>query len=153
MSKNIFERIEYINKPILVACNGTFDLLHRSHIELFEYAKSLGDYLIVGLNSDSSVKKNKGPNRPINNQEDRYKVLSSIKWIDKIIIFYDDSAIEFLNYYQPEIIVKGSDYDIDKINPKERETVEKYGGKFIFKQSKPEKYSSTLLINKIKGLR
>jgi rfaE bifunctional protein nucleotidyltransferase chain/domain len=90
--------------------NGCFDILHIGHIKLFEYASSLGDKLIVGLNSDSSIRRLKGEKRPINKQEDRKIILESIKYIDKVLIFEEDTPIELINIIKPDIIVKGGDY-------------------------------------------
>ena len=96
--------------------NGCFDVLHRGHIELFGYAKSLGDILIVGIDSDDRVKLLKGESRPINNQQDRKFFLESIRYIDKVIIF--DSEAELSNNIktlQPDIMIVGSDYKNKKV--------------------------------------
>ena len=95
---------------MIIWTNGCFDILHRGHIELFKYAKSLGDKLIVGVDSDKKVRKDKGKGRPINNLEDRVEILRSIKYIDNIISF--DSAEnlrETIKGYKPDIMVVGSD--------------------------------------------
>ena len=94
----------------IVFTNGCFDLLHVGHIELLRYAKSLGDYLVVGINSDSSVKKLKGPSRPINNQQNRKIILESIKFVDEVIIFEENTPLHLIKDIQPNIIVKGGDY-------------------------------------------
>ena len=91
--------------------NGCFDILHRGHVELFEYAKSLGDELIVGIDSDEKVKKDKGEDRPINSLDDRAIILQSIKYIDRVIEF--DSTAELRNLIKdikPDIMVIGSDW-------------------------------------------
>lgn len=93
-----------------VFTNGCFDLLHVGHIELLRYAKSLGDYLVVGINSDSSIKKLKGPTRPINNQQNRKIILESIKFVDEVIIFEDITPLNLIKEIQPNTIVKGGDY-------------------------------------------
>ena len=90
--------------------NGCFDILHRGHIELLKYAKSLGDILIVGLNSDMSVKENKGDSRPINSQEDRKFILESIEYVDKVVVFNEKTPYNLINEIMPDIIVKGGDY-------------------------------------------
>lgn len=90
--------------------NGCFDILHIGHIKLLEYAKSLGDYLIVGLNSDLSVKKNKGDSRPINNQNNRKELLMSLKWVDEVVVFNEETPLELIKQIKPDIIVKGGDY-------------------------------------------
>lgn len=94
--------------------NGCFDIIHRGHIELLKYCKTLG-YVIVGLNSDSSVKKLKGENRPINNQEDRKILLESLKYIDEVIIFDDETPYNLIKKIKPNVIVKGGDYNINEV--------------------------------------
>jgi len=94
----------------IIFTNGCFDLLHIGHIELLKYAKSLGDYLVVGINSDKSVKKLKGSLRPINDQLTRKMILESIRYIDEAIIFDEDTPLEIIKQIQPNIIVKGGDY-------------------------------------------
>lgn len=95
---------------IVVFTNGVFDLLYPGHIRLLKWAKSFGDYLIVGLNSDSSVKRLKGNSRPIMPENDRFEILSSIKYVDKVIIFSEDTPYELIKRIRPNIIVKGGDY-------------------------------------------
>jgi len=94
-----------------IVVNGTFDILHRGHIEMLEYAKSLGDQLLVCIDTDRRVTKLKGPTRPINNQQDRAFVLQSLKCVD-IVKFFDstEELIEIIEMYKPDIMVKGSDY-------------------------------------------
>tara|TARA_R110002020_G_scaffold268317_1_gene483519 strand:- start:42 stop:437 length:396 start_codon:yes stop_codon:yes gene_type:complete len=99
----------------VIFTNGCFDVIHRGHIELLKYAKSLGDRLVVGLNSDNSIKKNKGPERPINNQADRIAVLESLVFVDDIIIFEEDTPINLIKQINPDIIVKGGDYEKENI--------------------------------------
>ena len=95
----------------VVWTNGCFDVLHRGHIELFKYAKSLGDYLVVGIDTDERVKASKGPSRPFNNIEDRIAMLESIKYIDEIYVFDTNSELESqVRLSGAEIIVVGSDY-------------------------------------------
>ncbi len=90
--------------------NGTFDILHRGHLEMLRYAKSLGDVMVC-IDSDSRVKELKGADRPINNQEDRKFMLESLKWVDRCWIFSDEEELEkIIELYQPDIMVKGSDY-------------------------------------------
>jgi len=98
-----------------VFTNGCFDILHRGHIELLEISKNLGDYLIVGLNSDESVKRLKGENRPVNNQEDRKKALESLKFVDEVIIFDEDTPYELIQRIKPDIITKGGDYKAETV--------------------------------------
>ena len=96
---------------MIVFINGCFDVLHRGHIELFKYAKSLGDRLIIGIDSDKRVSELKGPLRPINSEEDRKFFLESIQYIDKVDIFSSEDQLRDLVWlYQPDIMVVGSDY-------------------------------------------
>lgn len=96
--------------------NGCFDILHRGHIELFKYAKSLGTKLIVAIDSDQRVNQMKGKDRPFNHQEDRKFVLESICYIDEVVIFNDEEELENLTYtYKPDIMVVGSDWNGKKV--------------------------------------
>jgi len=94
-----------------IVVNGTFDILHRGHIEMLEYAKSLGDQLLVCIDTDRRVTELKGPTRPINNQQDRAFILQSLKCVD-IVEFFDstEELINIIEMYRPDIMVKGSDY-------------------------------------------
>ena len=94
--------------------NGCFDVLHRGHIELLKYCKSLGR-VVVGLNSDKSVKKLKGKARPVNDQQSRKVILESIKFVDEVIIFKEDTPEDLLSRLKPDILVKGGDYTLEKI--------------------------------------
>ena len=94
----------------IVFTNGCFDILHRGHIEYLEQSKALGSQLIVGLNSDASVKRLKGPSRPINNEDDRKHALLALRCIDKVIIFDEDTPHDLIKYIKPDIITKGGDY-------------------------------------------
>jgi D-beta-D-heptose 7-phosphate kinase/D-beta-D-heptose 1-phosphate adenosyltransferase len=100
----------------LIFVNGCFDILHRGHIELFKYAKSLGTKLIVAIDSDQRVNQMKGKDRPFNHQEDRKFVLESICYIDEVVIFNDEEELENLTYtYKPDIMVVGSDWNGKKV--------------------------------------
>ena len=95
----------------LVWVNGCFDVLHRGHFEMLEYAKSLGNYLMVGIDSDQKVKKDKGNDRPFNNVEDRKFALESIRHVDKVLIFESKAELEFLiRQLEPDYMVVGSDW-------------------------------------------
>ena len=94
----------------IVATNGCFDILHVGHLRYLEASKALGDVLVVGLNSDKSVKRLKGESRPINNQDDRAEMLLALKPVDFVVIFDEDTAEEFLKSIKPSIYTKGGDY-------------------------------------------
>ncbi len=102
------------NKKI-VFTNGVFDIIHRGHVEYLSEAKSLGDILIVGMNSDSSVKMIKGDKRPIVSEAERAYVLSNLKPVDYVIIFDEDNPYELIKTIIPDILVKGADWSEDKI--------------------------------------
>lgn len=94
-----------------VFVNGTFDLLHRGHLEMLKYASSLGNELMVCIDSDSRVKELKGNDRPVNNQEDRKFMIDSLKYVTRCWIFSDEEELEkIIELYSPDIMVKGSDY-------------------------------------------
>ena len=98
-------------KKITVFTNGCFDILHRGHIELFKYSKKLGTHLVVGIDTDEKVKKDKGSTRPFNSLEDRIFILNSIKYIDKVLIFNSKKELQNLvKEVSPDILVKGSDW-------------------------------------------
>ena len=99
----------------VIFTNGCFDIIHRGHIELLEYCKSIGGKLIVGLNSDSSVKRLKGKKRPINSEKDRKYLLESLRFVDEVIIFNEDTPLELIKKISPDIIVKGGDYTVESV--------------------------------------
>lgn len=99
----------------IVFTNGCFDILHRGHVEYLSKAKELGDVLILGLNSDESISRLKGPDRPINNLEDRCKVLEALSVVDYIVIFEDDTPIDIIKYIRPDVLVKGADYQKEDV--------------------------------------
>lgn len=98
-----------------VFTNGCFDILHAGHIKLLREARGFGDRLIVGLNSDDSVRRLKGPTRPINCADDRKTVLEAIRYVDQVVIFEEDTPLELIRKLQPDVLVKGSDYGEGKI--------------------------------------
>ncbi len=111
----------------IVFTNGCFDILHAGHVDYLEKAKSLGDVLVVGLNSDESVKRLKGQTRPVNPQEYRKKVLQALKPVDLVVIFDEDTPERLIKEVKPDILVKGGDYTIDNIVG--ADFVMSYGGK------------------------
>lgn len=123
----VLER-EHRNKKV-VFTNGCFDLIHAGHVDYLEKAKSLGDMLIVGLNSDASVRRIKGNKRPILPQEMRARVLSSLKPVDYVVIFDEDTPLQLIESIKPDVLVKGGDWEVERIVG--REVVESCGGKVI----------------------
>lgn len=99
----------------VVFTNGCFDVLHRGHVELLAECSTLGDYVIVGLNSDASVKKLKGETRPVHDEHSRALVLAALQWVDAIVIFDTTTPEELIKILQPDILVKGGDYIISQI--------------------------------------
>lgn len=99
----------------VVFTNGVFDILHRGHVDYLSKAKSFGDVLIIGLNSDSSVRKIKGPKRPINNQADRAYILLALKAVDLVVIFGEETPQKLIEAIKPDVLVKGADYKISEI--------------------------------------
>jgi len=134
----------------VVWTNGCFDILHLGHAKYLKKAKEFGDVLIVGLNSDDSIKKIKGPNRPINNENDRAVLLSMLKPVDYVLIFSEQDCCTQLKELRPDFYVKGGDYTIETINQKERKIIESYGGKVKLVPIVNGK-STTLTIDKIKN--
>lgn len=142
----IINRIKAERKKI-VFTNGCFDLLHVGHIRYLAQAKKLGDFLIIGLNSDSSVKELKGEDRPINSFEDRATLLSAIESVDVVIMFEEQTPENLIKDIVPDILVKGGDYNIEDIVG--YQTVMQNGGQ-VKTLSFYDGYSSTNYINKIK---
>ncbi|MCT4600503.1 MAG: D-glycero-beta-D-manno-heptose 1-phosphate adenylyltransferase [Marinifilaceae bacterium] len=132
----------------IVFTNGCFDIVHRGHIDYLSKAKDKGDRLIIGLNTDKSVKALKGETRPINDEDSRALLLASFSFVDAVILFNEDTPYELINFLKPNILVKGSDYDVKDIVGSD--IVINNGGRvetldFI------EGFSSTSIINKIKN--
>ncbi len=111
----------------IVFTNGCFDIIHVGHVRYLKEARELGDVLVVGLNSDISVRTIKGDNRPIVPQEERAEVLSSLKYVDYVVIFGEPDPYNTIAAIKPDVLVKGGDWGIDKIIG--RDIVESYGGK------------------------
>ena len=128
--------------------NGCFDILHPGHLFSLKQAAAEADYLIVGLNSDASVKKLKGPSRPINNTESRAMVLANLIVVDAVVVFEEETPLELIKALLPDVMVKGGDYAIDQVvGGKE---VMANGGKVIINPI-VEGFSTTSLIEKMKG--
>jgi D-glycero-beta-D-manno-heptose 1-phosphate adenylyltransferase len=142
------KKLKEKNKKI-VFTNGCFDILHKGHIEYLEQAKSLGDYLVIGLNSDTSVKRIKGESRPINSENDRAYVLNSLKIIDAVVIFDEDTPYNIIKEIIPDFLVKGGDWKEDEIVG--ADVVKKAGGKVVSLKYVVN-YSTTSTINKLREL-
>ena len=143
---NISLDIREKNKK-LVFTNGCFDLIHRGHVAYLNEAKSLGNFLVVGLNSDSSVKKlEKGTNRPFNNENDRAFVLDNLKAVDYVIIFNEDTPYNLIKNIKPDYLVKGGDWKEEDIVGSD---VVKANGGQVISLKFVDNYSTTSLINKI----
>ncbi|MBR6297866.1 MAG: D-glycero-beta-D-manno-heptose 1-phosphate adenylyltransferase [Candidatus Gastranaerophilales bacterium] len=112
--KEIVENLKKQNKKT-VFTNGCFDIIHIGHVRYLKASKQCGDILIVGLNSDSSVKKLKGDSRPVNNQNDRAEILSEFNFVDYVIIFDENSPAYLLDRIKPDIYTKGADYTMDNL--------------------------------------
>ncbi|MDP1695909.1 MAG: D-glycero-beta-D-manno-heptose 1-phosphate adenylyltransferase [archaeon] len=134
----------------IVWTNGCFDILHAGHIKYLKKAKEFGDILIVGLNSDDSIRKLKGPTRPVQLEAERAEILSSMEFVDYVYIFSELNTEKYLIELQPDVYVKGGNYNIDTINQIERKIVEGYDGKIAL-VSFIEGRSTTHIIEKIKG--
>ena len=137
------------SKQTVVFTNGCFDLLHPGHLTYLEEAKVLGDILIVGLNSDDSAKTLKGPERPINPEYDRFKLLLGLKPVDHVILFDELTPIQLIETLQPDIHVKGGDYTPNTLP--EYPTITAYGGRVEI-VSFVDGYSSSNIITKIQSL-
>ena len=135
------------NKQVVVFTNGCFDIIHSGHLDLLKEARSYGDKLIVGLNSDKSVRNLKGPDRPVIEQSERKKILSALKFVDEVIIFNEENPLKLIKKIKPEILVKGSDYKKDQVIG--GKFVESYGGEIkLIKLTKGK--SSSKIINKLR---
>lgn len=145
--KHLVNRWRLLGKKI-VFTNGVFDILHEGHIASLSEAASYGDVLIVGVNSDASVKRLKGESRPINNENARSLLLASIVLTDNIIVFDDDTPINLIKLVMPDVLVKGGDYTIDQIvGAKE---VIANGGEVKIVELVPD-ISTTAIIKKMAG--
>ena len=133
----------------IVFTNGVFDILHPGHLRYLQHARSLGDALIVGLNADASVRRNKGPERPINPQEERAEVLEALACVDAVVLFEEDTPDRIVKAIQPEILVKGADWGENAIVG--RDTVEARGGKVV-RVPIEQGFSTTEIIRKIREL-
>jgi D-glycero-beta-D-manno-heptose 1-phosphate adenylyltransferase len=141
----------------VVFTNGVFDILHLGHVTYLEEAADLGDFLVVGINDDASVRKlNKGPERPINDEEARAGVISALRSVDAVIVFGEDTPLELIQTIEPDVVVKGGDYDASERDPRRpsyivgsNETLER-GGE-VHAIALVEGFSTTSLIKKMRA--
>ena len=137
------------NGKRVVFTNGCFDLLHPGHIQSLESARDLGDALIVGINSDASVKRLKGPGRPVLPELERAEILASLESVDAVVVFDEPTPQRVIAAVLPDVLVKGGDWPDDQIVG--REEVEAAGGKVV-RAEIVEGYSTTEILKKIRGL-
>jgi len=149
-AKELDQKIKYWKflQRKIVFTNGCFDLLHPGHIEYLNTARSFGHELIIGLNTDRSVRKLKASNRPINPEEDRAIMLAALESVSAICLFDEDTPLELIKMIQPDVLVKGGDYTKETIVGADE--VESIGGKVEVIQFK-EGYSSSKIIDKIRS--
>jgi D-beta-D-heptose 7-phosphate kinase/D-beta-D-heptose 1-phosphate adenosyltransferase len=132
----------------VVFTNGVFDLLHSGHIDVLAQARSQGDALVVGLNSDSSVRRLKGPDRPIQSEGERAYVLAALQDVDAVVPFSEDTPLELIQRLRPDVLVKGGDYQPNTVVG--REQVESWGGRVVIVPLRPG-HSTTAIIEKLRA--
>lgn len=145
---NLEEALRLREGKRLVFTNGVFDILHAGHVRCLEAARSLGDLLIVGMNSDASVRRLKGPSRPINSFADRAEVVAALRAVDAVIEFAEDTPLMLIEALRPEVHVKGGDYIADELP--EAPIVRSYGGEIVIIPLL-EGRSTTKLIDEMRG--
>lgn len=142
-------KAEFMPGHKLVFTNGCYDILHPGHVDLLTRARALGDSLILGLNSDESVKMlGKGDDRPLNNQDERAFVLAALQCVDYIVIFHESTPLELIKACRPQVLVKGGDWPVDQIVG--NDVVTKAGGE-VHSLPLLEGYSTTGFLEKIRG--
>jgi D-glycero-beta-D-manno-heptose 1-phosphate adenylyltransferase len=142
------KELKKCNKKLVVT-NGCFDIVHRGHLSYLIKSRQEGDVLLLAVNSDNSVRVNKGPSRPVISESDRTFILSCFPFIDAIVLFDTPRCDEILERIQPDIYVKGADYDLNTMDQEERKILESVGSEIRF-ISFVDGYSSTNIINKMK---
>lgn len=145
--KSQLNRWALIGKKI-VFTNGVFDILHQGHIQILSEAATYADILIVGVNADSSVKRIKGNNRPVNGENSRATILSALVMVDAVIIFEEDTPLELIKLIKPNVLVKGGDYTVDTIVGAKEVLANKGEVKII---PLKEGFSTTAIIEKMKS--
>ena len=146
---------QYWDPKTIVFTNGCFDVFHSGHVKLLNESKALGDRLIVGLNSDKSVRMLKGEGRPINNEEERALILDGVGAVDDVIIFNDYSVLDLIKFIKPNIITKGGDYTKRKLEKVGGAFMKEIGGKLIIipvvKDKTNKKISTSSIIKNLKN--
>ena len=133
----------------IVFTNGVYDLLHPGHVRYLSAARGYGDALIVGINSDRSVRANKGPDRPVNPEGERAEVIAALASVDAAVVFDEDTPHEIISRLQPDVLVKGADWAADRIVG--RDVVEARGGRVVRAQIE-EGHSTSTLIERVRAL-
>jgi len=133
----------------VVFTNGVYDLLHPGHVRYLQAARALGDALIVAVNSDRSVRANKGPERPVNPEAERAEVVAALAAVDAVVVFDEDTPHEVIRHIQPDVLVKGADWPADQIVG--RDIVEARGGRVVLAPVE-EGFSTTALIERARAL-
>ncbi|MGE0448407.1 MAG: D-glycero-beta-D-manno-heptose 1-phosphate adenylyltransferase [Vicinamibacterales bacterium] len=133
----------------VVFTNGVFDLVHPGHLRYLEHARALGDVLLVGLNSDRSVRANKGPTRPVTPEAERAEILAALECVDGVVIFDEETPYHLIAAIQPDVLVKGADWAADAIVG--RDIVEARGGRVVRIAVEPG-HSTTSIVERIKAL-
>jgi D-glycero-beta-D-manno-heptose 1-phosphate adenylyltransferase len=142
-------RMRAAGKSVVVT-NGCFDLLHAGHVSYLEAARSQGDLLLVGLNSDVSVRQLKGPERPLNPESNRARVLAALEAVDAVCVFGERRATRFLELAEPDVYVKGGDFQVEELPEEERAVVTRSGGR-ILTLALVQGQSTTNLLARIRG--
>jgi rfaE bifunctional protein nucleotidyltransferase chain/domain len=140
-------KLRQVKKEKVVFTNGCFDLLHLGHVDYLEKARALGDFLVIGLNTDDSVSRFKGPERPLQDQKSRARILAALQFVDLVVFFNEDTPLNLISELVPDILVKGSDYLAENIVG--ADVVKKAGGKVETIDFVPG-YSTTRIVEKIK---
>jgi len=131
----------------VVFTNGVYDLLHPGHVRYLQHARALGDLLIVGLNSDESVRRYKGPGRPLTPEHERAEILGALECVDAVVVFPEDTPADIVRAIQPDVLVKGADWPADQIVG--RETVEARGGRVVLIPVEAG-YSTSAIVERIR---
>jgi rfaE bifunctional protein nucleotidyltransferase chain/domain len=140
------QRLRAAGKQV-VFTNGVFDLIHPGHVRYLQAARSLGDALMVGVNADESVRRNKGDGRPVTPERERAELIAALACVDAVTVFEEDTPAEVIRAIQPDVLVKGADWAADRIVG--RDTVEAHGGRVV-RVAVEEGYSTTAILQRIR---